>query len=203
MKYLTKIIVDKKLAASKRLHDPYAWHQALWPAFPEADGNRRIFLHRVDSKDTMFQVLLLSGHVPVVLEWGTWEIKKISENFLSHDFYRFELRANPTIKRVVRKEDGTRKKNGRRTAICKEEDLENWLTDKASQSGVKIVKESLDISAPVPQIFWRKKKSGRHSKVDFKGALKVIEQDLFINAFAKGIGPSKSFGFGMLMLQPA
>lgn len=110
MKYLTKILVDKKLAASKRLNDAYAWHKALWRAFPGINENERIFLNRIDSKDIFFQVLLLSRQPPIVQEWGAWQTKKISESFLYHDLYRFELRANPTIKRVVRDKDGTRKK---------------------------------------------------------------------------------------------
>lgn len=73
---------------------------------------------------------------------------------------------------------------------------------KAAQSGFKIVGESLGVTAPIAQTFWRKGKSGKLSKVDFKGVLNVIERDLFKNSFEKGIGPSKSFGFGMLMLQP-
>lgn len=202
MKYLTKILVDKKLAASKRLNDAYAWHKALWRAFPGINENERIFLNRIDSKDIFFQVLLLSRQPPIVQEWGAWQTKKISESFLCHDLYRFELRANPTIKRVVRDKDGTRKKNGRRTAVYKEEELKEWMMVKAAQSGFKIVGESLGVTAPIAQTFWRKGKSGKLSKVDFKGVLNVIERDLFKNSFEKGIGPSKSFGFGMLMLQP-
>ncbi|MGR3219373.1 MAG: type I-E CRISPR-associated protein Cas6/Cse3/CasE, partial [Candidatus Anammoxibacter sp.] len=123
MHYLSKIIIDRKDAIKRRFIDSYAWHKALWDAFPGQDGKDREYLSRVDSLDNCFQVLLLSDRRPTLPNWGQWQIKEVADSFLNHSIYRFELRANPTVKRVVRNDDGNRKKNGSRTSICDHDEL--------------------------------------------------------------------------------
>lgn len=200
MKYLTRILVDKKTAIHRRLNDSYAWHKAVWEAFPNREDQARDFLIRVDNKGRFYQVLVLSCERPTLPGWGKWETKEVGPRFLEYDRYRFELRVNPTVKRVVRNDSGERKKNGQRTAIYDREALENWLRRKALASGFDV--ERFDVDPPLSQPFRRKRKAGKHIRVDFRGILRVVNQSGFKSAFAKGIGPAKAFGFGMLVLQP-
>ena len=99
-----------------RLTDAYAWHQAFWRSLPGETDARREFLSRLDVKDDLLEALLLSPEPPTAEHWGVWETNEVGASFLEHDRYYFSLRANPTVKRVVREEDGSRRKNGRRTA---------------------------------------------------------------------------------------
>lgn len=143
---------------------------------------------------------MLSEEKPILPDWGKWETKEIKPNFLEYDQYLFNLRANTTVKRVVRNDSGKRKKNGRRTAIYNDKKLKEWLSRKAQQSGFEV--ELCNADPPISQPFRKKGKFGKHVRVDFKGILKVFDRSAFKTAFAKGIGPAKAFGFGMLMLDP-
>ena len=200
MNYLTRIRVPLMDAARLRLSDPYAWHQTLWRAFPDRDGQSRDFLTRIDRNSECLEVLILSAKEPTPQWWGKWESKQVPPSFLEHARYRFSLRANPTVKRVVRSEAGNRKKNGRRTAITNPAELDAWIRRKADAAGFSV--ESLSFDPPVRESFWRKGKSGTHVRVDFHGVLSVTDEEAFRNAFSAGIGPARAFGFGMLLLQP-
>jgi len=200
MSYLSRVHVNKRAAARLRVRDAYAWHQVFWHAFPGKDGERRRFLFRVDDKHEVFRVLLLSPEPPVVPDWGDWEVKEVAHGFLAHHHYLFQVRANPTIKRVVQDAAGERKKNGRRTGIYDPEGLQTWLSRKADQAGVEI----LDCNAgpPMSSYFVKDGRRGKHIAVDFQGAMRVKDRAAFENTFRTGIGPAKAFGFGLLMLQP-
>ena len=200
MTYLTQVSIDKRDALRHQLTDGYRWHQAFWKAFPAPHGTPRPFLSRVDDDGQMCRAYLLSDRIPAVQPWGEWATREIVPNFLEYVHYRFELRANPTVKRVVRNEVGERKKNGRRTAIYKPDQLNEWLQNKARQHGFTIL--NVEIGGPVTQHFRRKNKHGKHVCVDFRGTLQVQNRDRFKDAFQTGIGPAKAFGFGMIVLQP-
>lgn len=193
MKYLTQVFVGMSKAAQCRFTDCYAWHKALWTAFPgQPDASRR-FLFRVDDLGTRFRVLLLSPQKPVPPVWGEWRTKPIAPDFLAHDVYRFQLKANPTMRR---------NSDRRRLAIYQEPRLREWIRRKAAENGFEIVKNSLVVGAPIDEFFVKDRKRGKHVSVDFQGALRVLDREAFRAAFNRGIGSAKSFGFGMLMLQP-
>lgn len=195
MSYLTRIRVDRRTAAQRHLKDRYAWHCALWKAFPET--SRREFLFRVEEKETGFLLYLLTEQEPVPLDWGDWETKPVSGAFLEYAVYRFQLCANPTVKR---KRDG--RKNGTRTAIYDPEELTAWLARKAEQGGFFVESDSLQISPPVNQPFYKGGKRGNHKRVEFQGLLNVTDREKFKQSFRKGIGSAKAFGFGLLVLEP-
>jgi CRISPR system Cascade subunit CasE len=201
MTWLSQIHVGKDEAARLRLNDTYAWHQRLWQVFSDTGEQERSFLFRIDDRHHRFRVLLLSPGAPSEQGWGTWQSKEVAPSFLQHDCYYFQLRANPTVKRVTRGDNGERKKNGRRTAIYDAGGLRDWIERKAIQSGFELLSFTSD--PPIPYFFVKKGHRGKHIAVDFKGSLRVTNQERFERAFSKGIGPAKSFGFGLLMLQPA
>ncbi len=194
MKYLTRIRIGKTQAARAKLSDSYAWHTALWTAFPSRDGHMRGFLFRVDDRRTCFEALLLSEDEPVAPQWGTWEPKQIAPSFLDHNAYRFQLRANPTMRRSS---------DRRRLGIYAEPRLREWMLRKAEGGGFRIADGTLGIGAPIDDTFIRSGRRGKHVAVDFSGALTVIDRETFRHAFGRGIGSAKAFGFGMLMLVPS
>lgn len=200
MIWLTRIRVSPMEAAKLRLADSYAWHQALWRAFPDRDGRPRDFLSRIDQRGGMFEALLLSQAQPTPQAWGQWDTKQVPLSFLEHDRYRFSLRANPTVMRVVRNAAGDRRKNGRRTAIFQSDDLQAWLHRKSEAAGFRV--EEFVFDPPVREAFRRQGRAGLHVRVDFRGTLAVTDRDRFQAAFREGLGPARAFGFGMLLLEP-
>jgi len=191
--YLTKIQVHKQTAVRSKLQDSYAWHRALWKAFPDRPHSSRDFLFRVDDRHPLFRVFLLSPIPPVPQEWGLWQTKQVAESFLDYHRYAFQLKANPTMRRC---------QDRRRIGIYNEAKLRQWMARKADQHGFTLDAESLIVGAPTDEIFVRESHRGKRVSVDFRGYLTVTDRDSFKTAFEKGIGPAKAFGFGLLMLQP-
>ena len=193
MHFLTQILVNKTDAARRNIRDGYAWHQILWKSYPGHEEKRRPFLFRVDDIRENFRVFILSSTLPEKQGWGAWQSKTIASSFLQHSAYAFQLKANPTTRR---------NRDRRRLGIYGEKQLHEWFTRKAGQNGFSIIDNSLYIGAPMDEIFVRQHQRGKHVSVEFRGAITVSTPQVFKHAFENGIGSGKSFGFGMLMLQP-
>ena len=191
--YLTRITLNKSQVAKLKIRDAYAWHQKLWEAFPGRDGEKRNFLFRIDDAGRDICVLMLSHSEPDKPAWGYWELKPIADSFLQHNTYRFQLKANPTMRRASDK---------RRLGIYQEDRLYEWIQRKADQNGFDVRTKDVTISAPVEEYFVKNSRRGKHVAVDFQGVLSVNDRTAFIKAFENGIGSAKAFGFGMLMLDP-
>lgn len=194
MTFLSQLFINKTDAARKKISDAYAWHQVIWKNFMNCDGKPRSFLFRIDDAGVRFRLLLLSEIMPSSDEFGNWQVKTVSPGFLDHQCYRFQIKANPTMRRAS---------DRRRIGIYSEDRLREWIGKKAEQNGFKIEPNSLIIGSPMDEVFVRNRTRGKHVSVDFQGNLSVFNPQTFRTAFNKGIGSAKSFGYGMLMLQPA
>jgi len=191
MRYLSQATLTVASALNAAITDGYAWHQAIWRSFPDRPEAQRDFLFRVDRRGELFRVLLLSASEPVPTVLLEWQTKDVSHGFLGYAAYRFQLKANPTMRRSADK---------RRLAIFDEPRLQAWFERKAEAGGFAI--ESLSVGAPVAEVFAKHGKRGKHVAVDYEGVLRVVDRDAFAKAFQTGIGAAKGFGFGLLMLQP-
>lgn len=190
MKYLTQVMISKLDAA--RVRDQYGWHKLIWKAFPGKPEANRDFLFRVADKDEIFRIYILSDEKPIALDVGKWQTKEVSEGFLDHERYKFQLKANPTKRR---------KDDGRRLGLFKEDLLREWMMNKAKANGFEVDEKALVIGAPMEERFRKGNVDGKHIAVDFQGVLRVVDKVLFKKAFKQGIGSAKSFGYGLLMLQ--
>lgn len=184
--------------------DDYAAHKASWEFFPGSPDSKRTFLTRLMPEGEVSRFFILSDMPPVRPGWcpeHLFDVKEISENFLKHEFYRFDLFANPT--RMTHPEGRSDpRKNGKRQALLKEEEQLGWILRKAADNGFSVEPDTLLIDKPMDRYFYKNGIRGNHVGVRFRGILKVTDQQLFNNAFTKGIGTAKGFGFGMLVLQP-
>lgn len=199
MNFLSRIVVDRQTAAQHRFMDSYAWHQALWKAFPVA--TERAFLFRVEERPTGFLLYLLSENAPEELDWGHWDSKEIAPAFLEHAHYRFQLCANPT-RRYVNDGQGKRFEKSKRFVVADPEKLKEWMQAKAGKGGFALDTNQLQVSPPMNQPFYKNQKRGNHKRVDFEGILSVTDREQFKQTFNQGIGTAKAFGFGLLVLQP-
>jgi len=206
MSWLARIQIDYATAARHKLRDNYAWHRAMWEAFPRREDEDRSFLFRVDVRDDGPEVLMLSHVEPACPDWCPsegWSVKQIKPEFLGHRYYRFDLRANATRKVTKLTGSGEPSKNGRRAVISGEQELRAWLDRKASQGGFRVVDDSSLVIDPRTDYHFRKgNASGLHVGVRFRGTLEVTDPDCLKKTFCQGIGSAKAFGFGLLLLQP-
>lgn len=206
MKWLARIRAPYALATKNRLKDQYSWHQALWKSFPGCDRGSRDFLSRVEKTERGYTVYLLSSNEPVCPPWCPpeyWEITRIKDPFLDHQYYRFDLLANPTRKLMKIDGNGIPTKNGRRQAYLRPQEQMEWLKRKGDLGGFRILDvPPLELEKAQRLTFTRNHKMGSHFAVKFRGVLKVSDRLRFRKVFRQGIGSAKGFGFGMLMLEP-
>lgn len=208
MSWLARITVDRDSAAGLRLFDSYAWHQAAWDAFPGRDQQDRSFLSRLDLRDGVFQLLLLSTTEPTRPSWcgqEDWRLVTLPASLLDHSHYRFDLVANPTRKVVKLDRSGGQTKNGKRVALLHAEDQLAWLQRKAADGGFRLLHiPPVDVDRATASAFSirSRQEHGMHFGVRFRGLLEVQNRVAFQEAFYKGVGSAKAFGYGMLVLQP-
>lgn len=190
---LSQTEVSLVWALKQGFGDPYKLHQWIWRALPDYPGARRDFLFRSDVKGRNLRILILSTRVPTAGNDATWKTTEVSETFLSHTVYCFQLRVNPTFRRAS---------DHRRLAIFDEVKIRDWFVRKFTAAGCDI--HDLETSAPRKIRFH--KDDGAHPgtvcSVDASGVLTVRDEGAFRAAFDAGIGPAKGFGFGLLLLKP-
>ena len=210
--YLTEISLQDADAARLFPANPYDWHRVVWKFFPERE--EREFLYRVDYNPRGVRLMLLSSIQPVVPLKGeslVFRCREIPDSFFSHSLYRFQVRVNPTRRTKMDVRSGARVEKGLRVPITGERDLLQWFLRKAECGGFSLPSmkqpDNPDFHISVlPESRLRFQKNGcqkaHHASVQFSGVLQVEDADLFRKTFQQGIGSAKSFGFGLLMIQP-
>ena len=206
MTSLTQVVLDAATVARLGIRDVYDWHQRTWECFPDRDGQSRDFLTRLDRKGEDFQLLIVSPLEPVRPAWcpsSCWHgPKSIPESYFSRTRYRFQLCANPTKKVAVQKPDGSFKKNSRRVPLSKREDLISWIGRKGERGGFAVEEDRLRTIPRGREYFDKNGQRGLHAAVEFQGVLTVTDPRKFHDAFIRGVGPAKAFGFGLLVIAP-
>jgi len=204
--HLTQILVSYEDAVRLlRIRDAYDWHQRVWQAFSNRDGETRDFLIRVDRKEEAYRVLVLSSSTPAKPDWcptACFGTKVVPDDYFHHERYRFSLLANPTKKLRVDNADGSRKKNGRRVPIVQREELVAWMQRKAEAAGFSVNPDSLRTVPRGREFFHKAGAHGTLTAVEFQGELTVLDAAQFRSTVASGIGSAKAFGFGLLALSP-
>lgn len=196
--YLSQVTIDQVIALKNKLTTPYRWHQKIWTLFPEKVA--RDFLFQIDVSKNPLKVLILSKTPPLETPLFQVQTKSLYTSYFSAVRYRFEIYCNPTQKKCVRLEDGTRKKNGVRLGILNAEKAEEWLRNKGAFGGFQI--ESLEETSYDLLKFDK----GHHpitlGAVTFRGTLAVTEKQKFMETVFNGLGSAKGLGFGLLKIIP-
>ncbi len=191
-----------------KIKDAYGIHRAVYSLFPKIEGENRDFLYVDKGGDERFrQILILSKRKPITPDFGTVNSKNVPDSFLSHDYYGFEIRLNPT------KRD---KKSGKTVAVrgdkssgqTDREALILWFIDKTPGLGFEVVVDQktntpiLEVTDIGVQEFPKDGHKYTHGKATFIGKLKVTHRENFTKSFAEGIGRAKGFGFGLFQIVP-
>lgn len=211
--WLARLVLAKELLESRdcgcpvysKFTDDYRIHQTSWEFFPGRADEARDFLTRLQGTGEGRCFYILSREEPVRPSWCAerfFAVRQVPESFLAFRKYRFSLLANPTKKVHAFTSENVRKKQGTRQAIFRENDLKEWFRRKGEANGFRACEGSLLIGKPENRFFRKKGCSGKHTVVEFTGVLEVTDRELFARAFENGIGTSKGFGYGMLLLAP-
>ena len=210
-------------AAHEWASGPYVEHQWLWRLFPAPEGTPRDFLFRRRDLGEIPRFYVVSKRPPLT-QGAAWDIQ-------TRDYapalevgarLRFDLRANPV---VTHARDG---KRGRHDVVMQEkkrmlkerglarwqdwqdedkpalyvlvrEACGTWLRARALRLGFEVDEEGLAVDGYQKH----SEKDGRvsFSTVDFSGELTVIDSSAFAVTLRDGIGHSKAFGCGLLLVR--
>lgn len=225
MNWLARLEIDAETVRAAGIsEDVYAWHKMLWECYPDQPDAKRDFLTRIDQLEGAYRFWVLAKRKPVRPQWCPVDgfcLKEISPSFLSHQYYAFDVRANPVRSIVQRDTNGVpvlgingKRKRGKRVPVVNSGELREWLISKGRfrcntesgqdvPGGFRLVEERpLEISPMVESHFCKKGQSAYHGGVQFRGTLEVTDWERFIETYQSGIGSAKSFGFGLLLLAP-
>jgi len=204
----------------------YQAHHRVWDLFSDGPDRERDFLYRQEYTTGLPAFICVSARTPDDRH-GMWNVatKEYAPVLHEGQRLRFSLRANPIRTRWIEETDGKkyhkrhdvvmdRKKRLRDESIPKSEwpDLQQivqdegyeWLASRADEHGFFVSPADVVAGGYVQQKFLKKK--GKHliqiSTIDFDGILKVIDPEKMFTTLMDGIGPSKGFGCGLLLVKP-
>ncbi len=196
--------------------DGYAAHQLLWGLFPNTGKKTRDFLYYKQEGGRTPFFLIISHDRPVkndALEVYTKEyLPKLKEG----DKLAFSLRANPVISR---KENG---KSVRHNVLVnakqrlRGQDLsygeifdasqivaKKWLILQGERTGFSCSLDSITVNGYKKHSFYKKKSNMpiKFSSIDYEGILSVTDPEKFVEMLKSGLGKSKAFGCGLMLVR--
>ena len=213
---------DHRQLASVLCEDSYREHQVLWRLFDGHPDARRDFLYRQIIEHGLMKYYVLSQRIPVD-NTGLWHVdtpKVYNPQISNGQQLFFMLRANPVVTTTA-----TSGKQQRHDVVMQEKQRIGYrripaaarpsLQQLVQQSGIRWLSERMarngfslepgQVSAEGYQQhrfrIKRQKPYIRYSTVDFQGLLTVTNTDRFRGALFSGIGKSKAFGCGLLLIK--
>jgi CRISPR system Cascade subunit CasE len=204
--YLSKLVLDPRShQVQAELANRYELHRTLAGAFAGQNYAADRLLYRLEINHTPpYLVLLLqSSALP---DWsaleqkdyllGPAQVKPYAPQIRTGESFAFRLMANPT-RRLRVGEDA-----GKRVALYRLEDQQNWILRKAEQHGFRLT--TLQIANLSDEysykVIGKERKRLTHHGVRFEGVLEVVDPQRFGLTLAHGIGSAKGFGFGLLSI---
>ncbi len=213
--YLSKLVLNPMNWKARRdFSSPYETHRTISNLFPDSDVRKYLFrIEQLDRKSSEMAILVQSEEKPDMksLEKGyllentpkpkALDKDKLKEVFAKKGTYNFRITANATTKR-----------EGKKFPIYDEEGQKRWMVKKAETHGFKLLSlrfASFTFGDKRKTEKLKGKKIAKENKknlyflaVKYEGVLKITEPEKFYEVFAKGLGPSKAFGFGLLSIAP-
>jgi CRISPR system Cascade subunit CasE len=209
MIYLSQLILNPaSRMAQNECRNPYQMHRTLMQGFncnrEEANVLYRLDIHPYSDLMTLlvqstieptWQPLTQVGQGQYLQSPPTYKV--IELGLQNGRILTFRLRANPTIKKVRRDENGNRR-NSNRVPLVQENKQLQWLEEKAKQSGFGLL--DVHINPEGKQTDYHKKLTIYTILVN--GRLQITDSEKFNTALRQGVGPAKAFGCGLLSLAP-
>lgn len=213
--YLSRLTLNPRdRTVQREIANVYELHRTLMAAYPDDLPPHERVLFRVEANPrTGVPTVLVQSHTrpdwthlavrdTYLLPTSQWPpqifanpaVKSFTIDLAAGQTLAFRLRANVTVKR-----------EGSRHGLYDEEDQRAWLARKGERNGFRPLR--VTAIQEDDQISWKPRRNGgkrklTHFAVRFDGLLKVTDPKQLWDAVQSGIGPAKSFGFGLLSLAP-
>ena len=200
-----------------RLQQP--GHHLVWSLFADEPDRRRDFLWREMGEPGTF--LILSAREPRDRHalFDVDEPKRFAPVLAPGDRLRFSLRANPVVRR--RRDGGLRsmkhdvvmdalrtlprgERAGHRLSMIREQGF-GWLQRQGAGAGFEARSDDVQIDRYQQHRFGRKGSSRpmEFSTLDYDGLLVVRDPEAFLASIARGFGPAKAYGCGLMLIRRA
>lgn len=207
--------------------DAYGNHQLLWQLFTDREQRGFLFRQEIESEQLapgaearglpLFYVLSDEPpvNVPGLLQAET---KELTPNLTAGDRLAFRLRANPT---VARKAEGHKhsvrhdvlmdaKVQCQRAEITDEVKIKtrmeqaasSWLSQRGGGGGFELA-AAPQVSGYRQHFIRSKGRDIRFSSIDYEGVLTVSNPELFLKVLSRGLGRSRGFGCGLMLVRRA
>jgi CRISPR system Cascade subunit CasE len=200
-------------------NDSYATHQLLWNLFPDDPVAKRDFIYRAEQNDGWPLYFVLSKRKPISSsKMFTINTRDFSPVLTVGQNLMFDVRVNPVVSRKIEgKKNGAhhdvwmdaKKKalannlNPLETEKLKIEYVVKWLLDRADRCGFSFDKDRLQITSYQQHRAIKKSADDLlYSTIDYRGSLTVTDIEKFKYTLENGIGRSKAFGCGLLLIKP-
>lgn len=203
------------------LKSPYGLHKALWTFFDDHPKRTRDFLFRLHSNRPEPMIYCVSKREPQADEdiWSL-RVQDYTPQLNTGMQLAFVLRANPVIKKrssanrqirhdvVMELKKNLRENKALRDQLPSMTEIAHragtkWLGERSEKNGFSIQEKEIHVDGYSPAKFMKpgQKNPVSFSSLDFSGQLKITDPDLFKEVLYKGIGPSKGFGCGLMLIR--
>lgn len=188
----------------------YVLHRRIWDFFPHSSNVERHFLYRIDNCGGIFRLLMSSPVEPSVPAWLGGPLESFEETTLYpvSSVVFFSARINPTVKYYGKKQDVVMhwRKTGR-TSLCSkyarvEEALRWWLDIRGESRGFAVQQIANIENYHHQKIRKQGMRPMVQSIVDVSGYVKVTDPSAFSTMLKEGIGSSRAFGCGLMLVRP-
>lgn len=197
----------------------YYDHQMLWQLFPDDPDAKRDFLYRKEIKGSYPVYYIVSKRIPVSGEsLFHIETKEYTPKIRKEQIYSFCLRVNPVI---AKKEENC--KNSKRHDIWMNAwregmsrgfvgekltefittQAKQWLVNRGERLGFSISQNDIILEGYTRHRFFdnKMKRAINIGVLDYCGTIQVTDEKIMLNTLFNGIGKSKAFGCGLLLIK--
>lgn len=212
--FFTKMTLKKGAIRShgwEYILNAYRRHQLAYRVFCSGEDDTRRFVYRFDLQSKPPTMWVVSEDPPNNEANRLWCVnsKEYNPDLRNGDVLEFKLKANPTHKTSDQKHHSIvthANKNDREDYESKadliQEVGEDWLTQCGRYHGFKVLAVRV---GSYRRETWAA--ADNHiatiNTLDYNGLLVVEDVDKFQNMLFRGLGRSRSFGCGMMMIKPA
>ena len=197
-------------------------HKFIWDLFPHDKEATRDFLYRRFDTEGFQQFFVLSERRPLErLDAWEIEIKPYEPKIEIGRRLHFSLRANPVVTKMP---EGTTSKKRKREDVFMDalarnrelpeterasrqdvlnESASSWLVGRAEPNGFSVSRDSVLVEGYQRFEIHKRKDSNKIQMgvVDYSGILTVTNTGLFYKTLNQGLGKSRAFGCGLLMIK--
>lgn len=178
-------------------------HQMIWDLLPKDETAKRDFMYRrTDEGDLPFYYLLSEREPEVKVDYLRCCSRLYEPKLEAGDNLQFSLRANAV--KTLQRDEGVKQR--KRIGLLKSDELHDWLLAQGTKGGFQLQSESLVVeNTQIHEVIKPDDPNRRiFTSADLQGKLQVIDAEVFTReVLFKGLGRSKAFGCGLMLIKRA